>query len=148
MTSELSLSSLPYKLSLDISGESMVFVRLTHRGIEKDYFFSTSEREHYKPMREAAAAKLSLEYTLTSREGEISYYVCEVKNNSNVPAFFVNIRDKNMGYAILADDQYFTLLPRESRRLTFMLRARTGLFFDAPDKAPELIAHAINGGEK
>lgn len=148
MTDNVPLSLLPYKLTLDVAGESILFVRLMHKGIEKDYFFSTSECEHYKPMREAAAAKLSLEYTLTSREGEISYYVCGVKNESDVPAYFVNIRDKNMGYAILADDQYFTLLPHESRNLAFMLRARTGLFFDAPDKAPELIARAINGGEK
>ena len=33
----------------------------------------------------------ALDYTLTSRDGEISYYECEVKNESNVPAYFVNI---------------------------------------------------------
>ena len=99
-------------------------------------------------MRYAEKARISLTTSLEKREGEVSYYECEVRCLGDAPAYFVNIRDKNMAYAILADDQYFTLLPGEARKVKIMLRERTGLFFERPDKMPELYAYAINGGEK
>jgi hypothetical protein len=49
-----------------------------------------------------------------------------------------------MGYAILANDQYFTLLPGECRRVEMTVRIRTGIFFEKLLKAPNFALKAIN----
>ena len=140
----LTTNMLPFEIDLDVRDEPIVFVRVSHRGIEKDYFFSSSKTEHYKAMREAKSASLELSVSAPALDGELSHYICEVKNVSSVPTYFVNIRDENMGCAILANDQYFTLLPGECRRVEMTVRIRTGIFFEKPLKAPNFVAKAIN----
>jgi beta-mannosidase len=144
MTESISLKDLPYNLSVGVSGESLVFVRVVHQSIRKDYFFSTAKSEHFKAMRDAARAELSLKVSEPRVDGELSYYEAEVRNTGGTPAYFVNVRDRNLGYAILADDQYFTLLAGEARTVKMTVRERTGLFFDKPIEKPEFILSALN----
>jgi beta-mannosidase len=140
----LSTDMLPYELDINAEGENIVFIRLSSRGIIKDYFFSSSKEEHYKAMRGAKETSLALTVSDRGFDGEHSLYTYEVKNVGKAPAFFVNLRDKNLGYAILANDQYFTLLPGEVRKVEITLNKRTGIFFDKPVLSPEIVARALN----
>jgi len=142
---EYKLSELPKHLDLDLGGyDGIVRVRLTHRGIDKDYFFSTAESVQYGAAQRFEKCELALTVGEMTSENELSYVDLEVKNTGKYPAYFVKVADKNMGYAILCDDLYFTLMPGESRKIKATMKKRCGLFFGDVDTLPEIIVSAIN----
>lgn len=141
----LPLSALPHKVDLPFTPACELYmIRVTHRGIEKDYFISSRKDTPYLPARSISPASLSWEISNLKADGDITECVAAVKNTASVPAYFVNARDKNAAYAILAEDAFFTLLPNEQRTVKLTLRPRLGLFFDAPATAPDIEFALLN----
>lgn len=142
--SEYKTCELPINLSVELNRERFIFVRIKHNGIEKDYFFSNSKEIPYAAARTLEKGSASLKLGELREENGIFYTEALVENSSDVPLYFVNLFDKSMGYALLCDDSYFTLLPGESRKIKITMRKRCGIFFDGVDTIPEIELRAIN----
>ena len=137
-------SDLPYDINEEMADGGILMVRLSFRGIEKDYFFSPSITTPYALSRNYKKCNLSYEITEEKTDGVHTTYVAKVKNDGDYPAYFVYPADVNGDYAILADDAYFSLLPGEKKELCLTVRKRLGLFFDEPDGEANIIFKSIN----
>lgn len=136
--------NLPFEINEKID-EEMFFVRISAKGLRKDYYFSKYEKTPYKPMRNLKGAELS--YNISDiKEGEdgLFYASATVKNESDVAAHFVYPYDETCGYAVLADDAYFTLLPNEEKTVSLTIGKRQGLFFDAPENKFDIKFNCLN----
>ena len=142
---EYKTSELPQKISMDINDtDELVFVRISHKGIDKDYFFSKLSEFPYSPARSFKKTDVKLSLGKIRTDGDISYVDAEAVNIGDSVAYFVHPIDENMEYAMLCDDAYFQLLPGECRKIKIMMKKRCGLFFDKTENAPRIILHALN----
>ncbi len=141
----LDVADLPLSVSEPFAEDSTLYmVRLTHRGIEKDYFLSKTTDRPYMAARDFAPATLICSFEKVAECGEVSEYVATVKNMSDVPAYFVSPYDATRKCAVLAEDGYFTLLPNEERSLRLTVRPRLGLFFEKPNAEMQLAFKLLN----
>lgn len=142
---EIKLSALPKKLCYTPDDDmAMIFVRLTHRGIDKDYFFSRCSEIPYSPARNYVKTEISFNVEKTEERDGIIRTSAIIKNSGSSPAYFVHPIEENLGYAILCDDAYFTLLPRECREINMTLKKRCGLFFSKVSNEPKLKFKFLN----
>jgi len=141
---EYKTSELPKRISVKLGGEKLIFVRIKHNGIEKDYFFSSAKSLPYYAAREVEKGTASLKLGEFTENNGILYAEAVIENVGACPLYFVNLFDKSMGYALMCDDSYFTLLPGEMRKIKITMRKRCGLFFDGVDTQPEIELRALN----
>ena len=138
-------ADLPITLECPVATETTLYlVRLSHRGIDKDYFFSTATTVPYAPMRQTPPAQLSTRMVRSVKKGALISAVTEVTNEGDTPAFFVYPYDQTGEYATLASDAYFTLLPGETRSVQLTLKKHCGLFFDHLNTLPSVAFGALN----
>lgn len=142
---EFKTADLPQKIEYVMkNSEQMLFVRIKHRGIDKDYFFSAAKDEPYRFARNFEKSEISYTVDRLIEENGVLNTTAIIRNIGKYPAYFVYPADKNKGYAILCDDAYFTLLPGECREIKMFLRKRCGLFFDKVEALPEIEFKALN----
>ncbi len=144
-TYTIDLASLPVKITEKLEEDSKIYmVRLSYNGIDKEYFFSSNEEHPYESAKSFKKAELQYSFDETERDGAYIRLSARVKNTSGVPAYFVHPEDETLGYAILAEDAYFTLLPGEEKKIALTLRPRLGLFFGKPTEPPKLTFAYLN----
>lgn len=141
----MNCKNLPCKIEGEFEDKNEIYlIRISHRGIDKEYYFSSDTECVYRPAR--CLGKTQISYSMSDFnecEGVIKCSAA-LKNNGNNPAYFVYPKDKNLNYAILADDAYFTLLPGEERTVNLTVRKRLGLFFEKVNTEPEIIFDYLN----
>ena len=140
------LSALPVKITEKFEDDSEIYmVRLFYDGTIKEYFFSSNEEHPYESSKNFPKAELQVFFGKEERNGELIKLSAKVKNISSHPAYFVYPKDETLGYAILADDAYFTLLPGEERSVNMIMRPCIGLFFEKTSEKARLSFRTLNG---
>lgn len=118
------------------------FIRLEWNRKSKDYYFSKSETTPYRCYLNLPSAKL--EMISFSFDSERGIGQTEIVNRGSQTAYFVHLWDKQGENAVLCDDCYFTLLPQETRKVSFFIRRDAPIFFGKKDKfVPEV--RCLNG---
>jgi len=142
---DLTTDALPYAFEIALDGtDEMYMVRLTCAGENKEYFFSTSAQTPYAPAKRFAKTRLTYQCETICEADSEMVVTAKVKNEGDVPAYFVRPGDINHAYAVIADDAYFTLLPGEERTVTLKLRKCLGFFFELPQENAEITFACIN----
>ena len=145
-TYNLDCKDLPYTVTHKFEEKNeIIMARVIHKGLTKDYFFSSDMEYAYRPARSFKKAKLSYKIgEIEKVDNLIMKATAKVKNKGKVPAYFVNPRDEKFNYAMIASDSFFTLLPGEEKEVELTFRVRTGLFFEKPTDKPNIIFDCLN----
>ena len=140
-----------FKLQFPESSSEVVFVKLyltdAEDCISDNFYLYSKKRNDYKAINTLFNAKLNIELHDIIQHGDDCSAKVKINNNSCVPALMIRLnvvgkKDNEQILPVIYSDNYFSLMPNETKHLTLSWKAP-----DSRGNAPKLKVSGFNVNE-